>query len=330
MLILSACSEDPVTPQEPEFDPPRYEWKVDTLNGYIADIWAENQENVFLAGTFNKWIYYNGQVYQYINYDNDFGAYTITGLDRSNVYFGGIDFSTLRPMIKKWNGSAFENTFVNDTSNGRSGIISLLANSSNEIWMGSFNGRIYLNNGISLSTYYFDPLMEIGPFLKDEYNNLYVHGTIWYFNPPDDSLKVFIYKMNDNKWDLVYYKFFNNNTTDTSMNIHNIGNEIAGVNYNGIRKFDGKNFHTVIPASNFRIYPRYFGNSFADILCPGTKGDFVYDFFHWNGLKWSKENFRFQSHVQTLFAVNNTYFCFSSVSGIAPESYLFIGTQKRR
>jgi hypothetical protein len=324
MLILSACSDDPVTLQEPEFDPPRFDWKVDTLNGYIADIWAENQENVFLAGTFNKWIYYNGQVYQYINYDNDFGAYTITGLDRFNVYFGGIDFTTARPMLKKWNGSAFENTFVNDTSNGRSGIISLLANSSGEIWMGSFNGRAYLKNGISLTTYYFDPLMEIGPFLKDEHNNLYVHGTIWYFNPPDDSLKVFIYKMNDNKWDLVYYKFFNNNTTDTTMNIRNVGNEIAGVNYNGVRRFDGTDFQKIIVPNGFSIIPRYYGNSFADIICTGTQDGYIVKIHHWNGLKWSNENMTIGINLLSVYGAFDSYYC-TTYDDSYLKTFLYIG-----
>lgn len=324
LFAFSACSDDPVTTQEPEFDPPRFEWKVDTLNGYIADIWAENQNNVFLAGTFGKWIYYNGQIYQYINYDNDFGAYTITGLDRFNVYFGGIDFSTLRPMLKKWNGTAFENTIVNDTSNGGSGIISLLANSSGEIWMGSSNGRVYMYNGISLNTYYFDSLMAVGPFMKDISNNLYFTGGIVYVNPPNDSAKSYIYKFNGNSWDLIYYKFVNNKTTDTLLNIHNIGSDIAGVNYNGIRRFNGTDFQKIIEPNGFSIYPRFYGNSFSDILCPGTQDGYIFKIHHWNGLKWSNENTSVGINLLTLFGAFDSYYC-ASYDYSFEKTFLYIG-----
>jgi len=329
LFAFSACSDDPVTPQESEFDPPRFEWKVDTVTGYIVDFWAQDENNVFMVDALEALVHYDGEKYTYHNYGGNFQGRAIEGLSNNEIYVAGRDPFQDIPVMRKWNGANFEHIIINDTPQVNSAIYDIFINSANEIWLASLNGRVYKYDGITFNMYYFDPLMFMGPFLKDEYGNLFLHGTIWYFNPPsNDSDKVFIYKFNNNNWDLVYYRLSNNNTSDTLMNIRNIGNVIAGVNYNGVRKFDGKDFHKVISADNFSIYPRYHGSSFTDILCPGFQLQTTSkDIYHWNGLKWSKENILFNNYIQDVYGINDTYFC--STYDIVFKTYLFIGKKRK-
>lgn len=328
-LLFISCSEEPIILPGEEFDPPRFNWEIDTLNADISGIWAQDSNNVFFADALQYLIYYNGKHYQYFNYGGDVVAYSIDGYDRNNVYIGCLDGVTARPILKKWNGFAFIDIVVSDSANPKTALISTYVNSPNEIWLGASNGHVYKYDGSTFSKFYFDTLMHIGPFLKDASNNMYFVGGIIYENLPNaDSAKIFVFKLNLNNWDLVYYKLFNTNTTDTMMSIKNIGNEITGVNYNGIRKFNGSDFNKIINVNGFSLAPRYFGPLISDILCAGTPNGYYSELFHWNGTKWSSKNVMMYYPNSAVYGVNGMYFS-TYYEGLFRMTFILKGKPKK-
>ncbi len=129
-FCLFACKDDPVTVNEEEFDPPRFDWEIDTIPYLAYGIWAADTDFVCIMGSGSMAVY-DGNNFNYQPYNAlVIGNNTITGIDRNNIYIGGLDVSSenlYKPKLIKWNGSFFEEYIVSDTADGKSKIISTIA-----------------------------------------------------------------------------------------------------------------------------------------------------------------------------------------------------------
>jgi hypothetical protein len=313
ILFFVSCSDDAVTPTGYQFDPPRYDWTADTVFADISNIWAYDSNNIYFKDPF-KLVYYNGITYQNYDYSSNILAHSIDGYDRNNVFIGGLDITPAnlyKPKVIKWNGAGFEDLFVGDSTYSSNSITSIKAVSPIDVWMGTRKGRVYKYENGFVNSYYFDTNMIVIRFLKDANNSIYFFGGIEYYNLPNpDSIKQFIYKFSNNKWENVYYKLLL--TNDTGYDVNNIGTDICGMTRNAFYTFNGNSFNYFL-SSEFLIMSLFNGPSLNNFLCSGDIDGYNFGLFNWNSKKWSNENISFNSGQYILQGgihnIGNTYYC---------------------
>ena len=303
-LQFSSCSDDPVSVPF-TIAPARYDWTFDTLSAAVDGIYAQDTNNVFFADNWGNLIYYDGTTYHF-NSCGNLAPESIGGYDKYNVYMGVYDQAMFLPKILKWNGSAFTEIIITDTTSRYAEIKSIYVHTPNEVWFGTRNGRVYKYDGSSFTSFYFDSLMYIKPFLRDENNDLYFVGMINYIDPPPtDSSREFIYKYVNNSWQKVYDKSWHN-ASDTGFScLTNFGNTFIGADRFGIYRFTGNYFSKIFQAPSFFSLALVAGNSISNIMCFGQNGEAV--FYNWNSISWSKELI-LKEHPNSLLEVQGQFY----------------------
>lgn len=330
LFILSSCGDDAVVPPSVnEFDPPRYNWTVDTINADLSDIWAADSNNVFLSDVLRGLFYYNGITYQIFNYPPGVAVDAMDGYDKNNVFLGGSIGSPPARYLNliKWNGSVFEQIYVSDT-NSPHAIISIFVKSPLEIWFGTTGGRVYRYNGISVDVFYFDSLKRINPIFEDEGGNICFGGNTFY---PDfqnlDSVVVDIHRYQNNFWQNIYTRTYTKENLQTGYAIRNAEREIMGTSMNTLSKFTGNDFQPLSNVGSYLLFPDYFGISSSDLICGALKtGGTNYELFHWNGQKWSKEEIILKDLPVSPFGLGNKYYI-ACYDRLFDRSYIHRGTK---
>ena len=297
-VFIVSCSEDsPVTSNEDpyQFDSARYDWTLYSNSNWLLDFNAFDTSNIFLLGTGNL-LKYDGVNFTE-NYYNDqsFDPLSMGSYDKDNIYIGGNDRSVSvnngKPRLKKWNGSTFNEITINDSTNRLYQIFCIEAINENEILMGSTKGDlIHYDNG-NFEFLRIDSTFFIRMFGTDETGNSYAVATKTVF----DSLTFNffnIYKKENNqwKWTLEYsdvYTGYDLNEIRPSR----IKTEISGFRNNNIVKYRNNTFQEIFQVRPIVPYPltQLSDTSTNYFLLPGISGDRGFEFFHWNGTKWSRE-----------------------------------------
>jgi len=308
-LSFFSCKDDPVTVIEEEFDPPRYDWEIDTLPYLAYGIWAADTDFVCVMGSGSMAIYdgdkFNYQPYNFLVIGNN----TITGIDRNNIYIGGLDVSPgnlYKPKLTKWNGSFFEEYIVSDTADGKSKIISTIALQTNDVWLGTGNGRAFHFNGVNFKNYNFDTNLAIVPFFRDNSNNVYFCATRYFgsfFNP--DSHYVEIRKFSNDTWNIVYSKILSK--TEYAYIPRNVMNGMYSLIDHEINEFNGSGFTRVLESNSFEFMFEAAGNSINDFISWGTDGSTA-TLYSWNGFKWANENISIYTPETDITIKHNVYF----------------------
>ena len=204
LLLISSCSEEEIPVNPPQnnpliYDSSYFEWDYDTIH-------VSPQINFFIADTNKIFIpqgiylaYLNNGVTTYINIgDPDFRGFCANGTDINNVYIGGVNSIHLSSSLKRWDG-----VFIKDIAmpvDTATFIRSIEIISPNEIWLSTNENIIYhyLNN--NFVSYRFDENLKAGYVYKDNSGNLYSR----FYDPiPGDYDYLYMYKFENNKWELV-------------------------------------------------------------------------------------------------------------------------------
>jgi hypothetical protein len=349
MLILSACSDDPVTPQEPEFDPPRFNWRSMEVpgDGY-AGMWALDTNNIYLVNIHNNLLYHisNGNLNSY-NYGN-YGINEIEGISENEVYlFGAVPYPDNNLTIIKWNGSGFEyyptGILVNEGRTIRGCVVS-----SGEVWIGSEAGLSRFN-GITLQNYsYENPDVLLKNMLLSSENKVqYISERL--FN--ETTVQQSLYEFRDSGFVLLYDEITNPFPGYSSLN------EINGIKY-GLKlnrldrtvcfeNFTGTAFSemfclnskvtvTVSTQSNNPVgislqeFISFVEVSSIEIFVPGYRSGVI----HWNGVRPSAEiglsnGFISEYERPLVHSIDaNTYLVLEPQN--PANRVLFIGTRKKQ
>jgi len=171
-MILHSCKDDPLSPVQDDFDPPRFNWRTVEIPRRFgfADIWAMDTSRIFLLNHDNRSLYiYSGgrtDVYNVGNYYLN----EIKGLSNSEVYIFGTQIGGNMTIIK-WNGAGFEyySTTIHVFGSGvyyvRGGVVS-----SNEVWIASQDG-ISMFDGVSMTNYFYEDSLMIPNFIFRSIDN---------------------------------------------------------------------------------------------------------------------------------------------------------------
>lgn len=204
MLIAFSlsCDKDDVIvnpPNDPQIlDSNFFDWQYIEINGanigstmFIADT-----NKVFIEG-FPYSLYYNNGVFQKIYYnDPDFISYTVNGVDKNFILFGGsTEYPKMNSKLKVWKDNTIINIQMpNDSSQGISYILPI---SVNELWMATQSNIIYHYFNNVIYTHKIDSGFKGGYLSYDSYGNLYSFSKK-YLNFSDFVLNVS--KFENNNW----------------------------------------------------------------------------------------------------------------------------------
>lgn len=313
-LLFSAfcfysCGDEAIMTSKEEFDPPRYSWESDTIEAIVVDLWAFDSNNVYLADEYYNLIHFDGSNYNYHDYGGDIFVTAMSGYDQNNIYAAGRNLYNGKWMVKKWNGTVFENITVSDTIYNNTIITSIRAYSPSNIWLCTSNGRVFKFNGSSFEPYYLDGKSFIRPVLFDDMGGVYVAGGEYFPSYPIfDSVRVFINKLENGVWHNSYEEMLIESTESTVLKFCNIGKEIVRVKRHSILRYDGFDFSENLKVDQFSTNWAIFGLSLQNILCVGTQDGYSKSLYHWNGTKWSKELGVSELSPQRVFGLGNKYF----------------------
>lgn len=330
VLVLTSISffscdflHESVTNQA-EFESARYTWEVDTLyNRLIYDGWYYDSNKVFYM-TSNRLIIYDGKDYE-VNYTPYyFGSYCISGYDENNVYIGGYTYD--RAMMVKWNGSSFSDYIVTDTAEPADNFYGIIAMNRDDVWLGGTKGRVYRFDGSSYHPYRFDTsYWYIMPFIRDEADNLYFTGKIYYGEPSVDSMLIEFQKYNNFSWSVAYRSMWHGG--GTYFFPQNAGKDIVAVGSDVLYKFNGTDFIPAVPMKNFiGLDAEVKGSSIIDLITVGydfqTREDYI---MHWNGLSWSRECQFYRTGITKLIYCSTTEAYATSVDFEKNCTYIYKG-----
>jgi hypothetical protein len=269
-------------------------WQIDTINGiFCTDGWYIDSNKILINGGYCLIEYIDNVPIPYY-FPGSFGAYCLTGTDVNNVFIGGTHLeqnNTYRACLKKWTGTSCEDYFLSDTADKSTSFLNIFRRSNGELWLSSDKSKVYMFDGSSFHDYSFNSYYSIrSPFLKDEFDNLYFPGIVYYGSTGVDSALAEMHKYNGIGWDRIYRKMLYGG--GIYFFFQNVGNEIFGVGDNILYKFNGTDFVSVLTVGN--IFLMLNGEVSATSLnCLMCKG---YDFssrrdciLNWNGERWSKE-----------------------------------------
>ncbi len=308
-LSFSSCGDETIMISKEDFDPPRYSWESDTIEAIIRDIWACDSSNVYFADEYYNLIHYDGSRYNFINYGGDIYVTAMTGIDKNHIYAAGANLFSRKLMIKKWNGSTFENLIISDTMYFNTIITSIRAISPTNIWLCTSNGRVFNYNGTSFDVYYIDSTFYLKPLMLDGLGGVYVAGDDYNpLLPSTDSINVLVKKFENDRWITKYEKTYPESIESANINFFNIGNELIRVNLHNILRYNGNDFVEMISVNQFRIHSTFFGSSITDFLCMGSPDGSNRSLYQWNGIKWSKEFGVSELFPQRVFGIGNRYY----------------------
>jgi len=350
LFAFSACSDDPVTPQQPEFDPPRFEWRSMEISGErYAGMWALDTNIIFMINHNEKTLVKieNGNLISYPV--GDYLLNDIKGLSNNEIYLFGTEPLNGILTIIKWNGGGFEyfQTDIAVTDDHWLYVRGCVVN-SNEIWICCQNGIAKFDGAKFINYSYENP--ELVP-----------NSLIYY---PENKVQ-YIYSRweSDSLWHTGFYEF-----VDTAFvkKIEIVGNPYITNNFTFLHHVGGNKLGIQDFYVPFSICIQNFnGFSFSNYFCYGkeiissgrsetgvvsginqenfiflaTAENFIFEptsrlgILHWDGNKVSKEigvapfssPFNYTSHI--LFCINsNKYLIYEPRSHYGIPT-IYIGTK---
>lgn len=286
---------------------------------YITDT-----DKIFL-GYFDGFSYYKNGEFIYKPFNTNFYSYYMDGFNENNVYLCGLEvLSYLRSRYKliKWNGVDFETIQMDDTVSGKNHkFTSIYCKSPNEMWLGGGDGTAWKYDGQKFTKYLLDTvgISDHGNYsylLSDGNDNICCVQVRDSTNPQVTwGIRYFqFYKLNTNsEFELISSKKYIN--TDGPAFPKRVGNNMYTATKEGLYEFDGYNFSKVTDIGTIKFPLGYVvGTGPNDLMISGYESFNGYPsacLYHWNGIKWSKENkyLSFNAFGTYLVYVNNMYIC---------------------
>ncbi len=325
-FYLISCYDNPVVNDEQpfSFDSARFNvtYKEDMFPMNMAYI--TDTDKIFLSDYGGFSFYKNGE-FLYKPFNTNFYAYNIDGVNENNVYLSGTEIiynNRSRYKLIKWNGVDFESIQMKDTFSGdHHEFTSIYCKSPNEMWLGGGDGTAWKYDGILFTKYILDtvgiPNLGIYSYLLSDANDKTCCVQVRDSTNPEVT------------WGIRYFKFYklNNNdefeltcsqkyvNTDGPAFPKRVGNKMYTATKEGVFEFDGYNFSKVTDIGPIKFPLGYVaGTGPNDLMISGSEPINGYQsacLYHWNGIKWSKENkiLPFELRPTYLVYVNNMYIC---------------------
>lgn len=326
-VFIFSCGEDnPVSTPPPDvpyqYDSARFDWKVDTLQGYFSPqrLSCIDTNDIYFLDLYRTLVHYDGE-----NFETQFLPFSVLGLSikayEDKVYIGGYYLSTSKygkPALLVKEGNMFSVVEIPD-SNQVYSINSIERTANDEVWLGSDNGKLLKYKAGSFQFFQFDTIYYVDVF-KDQNGNIFSINTRELYDSIGNNGRKYleINKYENGSFRRLYYKYFEQIDNYTLMtNI--INGEIYAKNFFNILKFEGSEFSNIIDIPGFASSFGFSGNSSTDILIKGyfLPNPHYSNLFHWNGKKWSNE-LQFYSNV------------FFELSAKVRDNYIFLGVNDPR
>ena len=337
LFLINSCNdkENPVTmpDEEYQFDSARYNWTIDTIEGYFSPISLScvDTNDIYFLDAYRTLIHFNGKdlithILPFLVLGTCVKAYT------DEVYIGGSYLSSSNynlPALLVKEGNNFRQIQLPD-SNQTYRIISIEKINDNTLWFGTDNGKLIKYESEVFQYFQFDSIYYVQVF-KDNYDNVFTINSIELSDSIGNhgSKYLQIYKLVNNNFICLYSKYFeqiDDNTLTTSV----IEGDIYARNTFGILKFNGSDFGNIIKYPNIGTSLIFSGSGENDILLEGLflpyNGNS--NLFHWDGTKWSNE---LQFFLSGIFGrsqkIKGRYVFVGPDDPI--ETYLIIGSLKK-
>jgi hypothetical protein len=323
LVLIVGCSEDPVTPPPSagnyDFDSARFNWSVDTVNDWGFDLfsfYSPDTNIIFAANSVNDYflVIQNGIQTRY--YFNDFSPHFVDGLNSNEVYIGGGRFNgnIYLPHLKKWTGAGFIDIEIQTKDSIDEVIINGLVNSNNDMWFCTKQKLIRYDGMFKEYKYSDTPRVPNGFFVRDGLVPTIVSNDL--NTKVDTILRNYVYELQGD----TVIKTFQNTWYQSNHGYIQLGvmkNLIYGFGNNYIYDFNKPQLSPIIqaPQNYLMVSGRIEGNSFSDLLVnmeggnpPSLFGPFEW-IYHWNGVKYSKENLELiQAVSRRFYRMNDDYF----------------------
>lgn len=360
-LIFSfySCSDDSVTPPADDFDPPRFNWRAESIYYYgFAGMWAMDTSKIFLLNHYNRNLYIVSGGNTTMQYIGGYYLNEIKGLSNNEVYIFATGFDGYMTLIK-WNGAGFEYypTDIFVTGFGLNFVRGCTVN-SNEIWILSWSG-ICKFDGSKMTDYSYEdsllnpPLIPEDLFLSNE--NKVQYMAIRFIDTAYTQQALFEFR--DTGFVRIYNDIRSPYPTGSFTSLQEVGGYKFGMekNYSPpylcIDNFNGTSFTNYfcfnnkirdtwcarigqagVNLQNFMTIAQA-TESIFDISFFGKKIKTNFGILHWNGSKASKEigtehicESPYEASI--LFSINSNSYLFLQPSNINQQDILYIGTKK--
>jgi len=337
VALFSSCKDDVVNPSTGVYiGPPRFNWKIDTLQPTTCDMLILDTNNYF---TISNYINF-GELHHFKSgvrndYSTGHFATSIDGFDENEIFIGGsknIHDNFSSPSLTKFsNGNFTEISTGCDTAENSCATSIKIIN--NNVWGVTSRGEAFKYDGVNTTYYRVDTNYYSFLIANDIYNNVYMflYQRIDSAGIPIGG-NIKVEKFSNNNWNLIYtYKSTNSDHYDFYK-----GNErrifCARDNYSGyIGTYDFSlgNFTFIIDDNSYGIHSnRIGGNYFNNLLliCPTEEDK---SFYHWNGMSFSNEDTKINSKgilslcdIMKITELKNRFFVLFWSWGVTERSYL--------
>lgn len=328
VIFLYACSEDTIVytnnNEVPVVDSNLFSWRYVPVQGYnFYDSYIADTNAVFYVLD-EKVFYYNGNTS--IQIDNGVAGESlcIDGVGTSLLYIGGrnTENNYYKPFLKKWNGSVFEEIELPLDSNNQ--VLDICVETSNNVWFAGISGRIYHYDGISVSSYHINlPNTYPKLFFKD-------NQVFFYTESPSTYGLRYVYKFNNNDWELIVADTGSIGMNFTSMRVFSFSNFVLRKTPRYLEEFNSSSWTPYLQTPTFEAYS-VSGNNLSDFVCIGIP-DGTLEFFpyYYDGEKWFKQDRAIPENIFYGFPVElkyckGTYYGFYYAIEIINHNYIMVG-----
>lgn len=291
-----SCKDDPVSNDPPVGDTgidtvAMYEWNWDTINGHLLDeIFVVDSNNIFIVGNSNNMMYYDGETYTPISYnDPTFHGKTIAGYNQNNIFITGSRYTPsgpAKPCLKVWDGVSFSTyEFPNDSGDGLGEVMVI---GYNQGWFSNTLYNIYYFDNGNFLQYRLNDIIGGGGFYRSQANDVYLFSSRigGVFDPPYINTG---YKYINNSFEVIYV-----DTSTTSTNMSNTYFPSYPFYFRGgfraINIFTNDNWTLLCNTYNFNP-DGVCATSIDSVFCYGQGGaEYGNSLFLWNGIKWELES----------------------------------------
>jgi len=307
IISIYSCNENSVIPKVPKEscrDSARFNWTADTVweSDITGDLWAPDTNNIFTIARYDNFIIRrNNGTYSRIDFaDNEYLCKMVGDNINNGYLFGYIsDGQNTKPAVWKWVGNGFVNIPTNNVIKNV-GIEAGLFVSPTKVWAVCSMKASLLFDGSNFTLYPLpDSILYQGIFF-DAQHKLKILG-VW---QTSDSTNYYILEFKNYQWEIIY------KSPNTNLICRVFNNEVIGQGTDGIYFFDGQNFNRIIELCESIHIDYISGTSFNDfmgVLMPISNQLNV--FFHWNGIKWSKEDMKGNGNeFGQLKMINNNFY----------------------
>jgi hypothetical protein len=348
LLLIIGCDEDPITPPlagDYDFDSARFNWSVDTVNDWGFDlfsVYSPDTSEIFAANNNGDYLLHIHNGIQTRYYFSDFSPHYVGGTSSNEVYIGGGKFngSIYLPHLKKWTGGGFIDIDIPTKYPFEEVIGNGIINSGSDMWFCT-QLKLIKYDGSQFTEYIFTDTSRIpfGFFLKNGTVPTIVSN---YLEPNTDTvLGNSIYELQGDTVIEIFQKSWYQNPIEY-IPLRVMKENIYGTRYDHVYNFVLPDLiPSVTPPEGYFFASGITGNSINDFIIimnggdpPTPFGPFVW-FYHWDGIKFSKEKAEIPSSVylsflQDLYRMNDDYFIalFQRESG-THNSYFYKATRKK-